>query len=136
MATVEISFKAPKVKRPKVIYKYESEAKALVGKFFADGNCIGEVIKAEKHRSDHTWRCWFRPICAKTCKKSYYEDGEWKDETRTFLCDDDGLKVSCLLLPNKLMTEYREATQEEFEVAKAISEGAAIALQQMLEDYK
>ena len=51
-----MTFDPPKVKKPKTVYRYEAEAKALVGKVFADGNRIGKVIKAEKHRQDHTWR--------------------------------------------------------------------------------
>ena len=38
-----MTFDPPKVKKPKTVYRYEAEAKALVGKVFADGNRIGKV---------------------------------------------------------------------------------------------
>lgn len=134
--TTTMTFDPPKMKKPKTVYRYEAEAKALVGKVFADGNRIGKVIKAEKHRQDHTWRCWFRYVCAQEENIPYFENGKWKCRDGLFLKDYFGMEASSLLLPYELMNDYQEATQGELDLARAISEGAAIELRRILEHHK
>lgn len=131
-----MTFGLPKAKKPKTVYRYEAEAKALVGKVFANGDCIGKVIRAEKHRQDHTWRCWFRYVGAQEEKIPYFENGERKGRDGLFFKDYFGMRASSLLLPYKLMNDYQEATEVELFRARAISEGAAIELRRMLEHYK